>query len=176
MFIVLPLSHQTYTLFIKNINIVHQKNDFGILIESHFRATAHGKGPCDGSGGNLKRLAAKASLQRSTKHPNLTAQDLFKWAKENLKETVILSSSTDAHTEITKELRTRFSESITIPGTLKYHAFISNENGQLQLKKFSFATKIKLFPKKAVKPAVKKNTKKTQKSKKETNNLDYFEL
>ena len=84
----------------------------------------------------------------------MTAQDLFKWAKENLNETIILFSSTEAHTEITKELKTRFSESITIPGILKYHAFILNENGQLQLQKFSFATKFDLFPKKAVKPAV----------------------
>ena len=99
-------------------------------ISKHF----YGKGPGDGIGGNLKRLAAKASLQRSAKNLILTAQDLFKWAKENLKETIILFISTEAHTEITKELKTRFSESITIPGTLNYHASIPNENGQLQLK------------------------------------------
>ena len=71
-----------------------------------------------------------------------------------------------AHTEITKELKTRFSESITIPGTLKCHAFIPDENGQLQLKKFSFATKLDLFPKKAVKPAVQKTHKKAKKRRK----------
>ena len=71
--------------------------------------------------------------------------DLFKWAKENLKERVILFNSRETHTEITKQLKTRFSESITIPGTLKYHAFIPNENGLLQLNKFSFATKFNLF-------------------------------
>ena len=93
---------------IKNINIVNHKHDFGILAESHFHATARGKGPGGGIGGNLKRLAAKDSLQHSAKSPTLTAQDLFKWAKENLKETVILFSSTEA-LEITKELKTRFS-------------------------------------------------------------------
>ena len=89
----------------------------------------------------------------------MTTRDLFKWAKENLKETVILFSSTEAHTEVTKKRKSRFSESITIPGTLKYHVFIPIENGQLQLKKFSFATKFDLFPKKNVKPAVQKTQK-----------------
>ena len=30
-----------------------------------FLATSHGKGPCDGIGGTVKRLATKASLQRT---------------------------------------------------------------------------------------------------------------
>ena len=32
-------------------------------VKWHFYGTSHGKGPCDGLGGNVKRLAAKASLQ-----------------------------------------------------------------------------------------------------------------
>ena len=47
-------------------------------------------GPCDGIGGNLKRLAARASLQASSKDPILTADVLYQWAKKNLVETSIL--------------------------------------------------------------------------------------
>ena len=37
---------------------------FGISAEWHFSATLHGKGSCDGLGGTVKRLGARASLQR----------------------------------------------------------------------------------------------------------------
>ena len=46
------------------INLVYHEEDFGMPAEWHFFATSHGKGPCDGVGGTVKRLAARASLQR----------------------------------------------------------------------------------------------------------------
>ena len=46
------------------LNLCHHRNDFGIPAEWHFSATSHGKGACDGLGGTVKRLAARASLQR----------------------------------------------------------------------------------------------------------------
>ena len=46
------------------VNLCHHKDDFGISTEWHFSATSHGKGACDGLGGTVKRLAARASLQR----------------------------------------------------------------------------------------------------------------
>ena len=38
---------------------------FGITAERNFFATSHGKNLCDGVGGTVKHLAARASLQRS---------------------------------------------------------------------------------------------------------------
>ena len=46
------------------LNLCHHNEDFGMDAEWNFFATSHGKGPCDGLGGTVKRLAAKASLQR----------------------------------------------------------------------------------------------------------------
>jgi len=45
------------------VNLCLHNHDFGIKAEWHFSATSHGKGACDGLGGTVKRLAAKASLQ-----------------------------------------------------------------------------------------------------------------
>ena len=45
-------------------NLCNHKVDFGIDAEWHFFVTSHGKGPCDGLGGTVKRLAAKSSRQR----------------------------------------------------------------------------------------------------------------
>lgn len=44
-------------------------------------ATSHGKGPCDGVGGALKRAAAHASLQRPLDNQIVNARDLYLFAK-----------------------------------------------------------------------------------------------
>jgi hypothetical protein len=49
--------------FKKFINLLHHKQDFNLDGEWHFFATSHGKGPFDGIGGTVKRLARRASLQ-----------------------------------------------------------------------------------------------------------------
>ena len=41
-------------------------------IRSHFSATSHGKGACDCLGETVKRLAARASLQRPYKYQIMT--------------------------------------------------------------------------------------------------------
>ena len=46
------------------VNLCNHKADFEIDAEWYSFATSHGKGLCDGLGGTVKRLAAKASLQR----------------------------------------------------------------------------------------------------------------
>ena len=46
------------------LNLCHHEIDFGMSAEWNFFATSHGKGPCDGVGGTVKRLATRASLQR----------------------------------------------------------------------------------------------------------------
>ena len=58
-------------------NLQVHEEDFDIPAEFHFHGTAHGKGACDGIGANIKRFAARSSLQRSSKHHILTPQVLF---------------------------------------------------------------------------------------------------
>lgn len=41
----------------------HKKND-NFIVEWHFSATSHGKGPCDGIGGTFKRNATRASIRQ----------------------------------------------------------------------------------------------------------------
>lgn len=45
-------------------NLCNHDEDFGLAAEWHFSATANGKGTCDGIGGTVKRLAARASSPR----------------------------------------------------------------------------------------------------------------
>ncbi|XP_044005534.1 uncharacterized protein LOC122850452 [Aphidius gifuensis] len=58
------------------------EHDYQIEAEWHYFATAHGKGPCDGVGGTLKREAARASLQRRVDEQITNAKELFNWANE----------------------------------------------------------------------------------------------
>ena len=48
------------------------KTDFGIDALWSFFATSHGKSPCDGIGGTVKRTIARASLQRPLNDQLLT--------------------------------------------------------------------------------------------------------
>jgi hypothetical protein len=48
----------------KLLNIICHNEHLAVPAEWHFLATTYGKSACDGVGGTLKRLAAKASLQQ----------------------------------------------------------------------------------------------------------------
>ena len=65
-------------------NLTYNKDDFSSDAEWHFFATSHGKGPWDGLGGTVKRLATKASLQRPYKDQIMNVQQLYLWSKENI--------------------------------------------------------------------------------------------
>ena len=55
----------------------NHNQDFGAEAEWHFSATAHGKGSCNGLGATVKRLAARASLQRPYKDQIMDAKQLL---------------------------------------------------------------------------------------------------
>ena len=49
-----------------------------------FFVSSHDKGPCDGVGGLLKRMATKASLQRLYQDQIQTSHQLYEFAKQNV--------------------------------------------------------------------------------------------
>ncbi|KAJ8684991.1 hypothetical protein QAD02_020784 [Eretmocerus hayati] len=57
-------------------NLTHHYSDYGVEAEWNFFATSHGKGPCHGLAGCIKRNAARASLQD---HLILNAEQLSEW-------------------------------------------------------------------------------------------------
>lgn len=59
------------------VNLSCHELDFNIPADWSFHAIANGKESCDEIGVNLKRLAAKASLQRSWSDQILTALALY---------------------------------------------------------------------------------------------------
>ena len=119
------------------INLCHHEVDFGIPAQWHFSATSHGKGAWDGLGGTVKRLAARASLQRPTDDQIMTPFQLYKWASENI-PAVTFNYCTTTEYDIEKSfLEKRFEKSQTIPGIRSLHSFIPISTDSLQTGRYS---------------------------------------
>ena len=110
------------------VNLCLHNHDFGIKAEWHFSATSHGKGACDGLGGTVKRLAAKASLQRPYEDQIMTPFQLYEWA------------STEEYKREKTFLEDRFQKSRTVVGTRSLHAFIPKTTDTITTKRFSLST------------------------------------
>lgn len=89
------------------VNLTCHEKDFGLVAEWHFFPTSHGKGACDGLGGTLKRLAARASLQRAS-NPIQTLKQLFEWANESLCNISSKYVTSEKYIVADKKLKTRF--------------------------------------------------------------------
>lgn len=118
-------------------NLVYHQRDFGIQGEWHFFATSHGKGPCDGLGGTIKRLAKHASLQRPHTDQITDPLQLFQWANENIKNLNIEYCTKEEHANHTVELANRFQLAVPVKGTRKFHGFLPQSQTELIAKTFS---------------------------------------
>ncbi|KAJ8676617.1 hypothetical protein QAD02_012404 [Eretmocerus hayati] len=125
-------------------NLTYHHSDFGVEAEWNFFATSHGKGPCDGLAGCIKRNAARASLQG---HLILNAEQLFEWAKNAMKNVEFFYLSQEDYEETRRFLeRERFPFCKTVQGTQGYHAFtpLQNPSGHVSVKKISNSNESKI--------------------------------
>ena len=123
------------------LNLCHHNEDFGMDAEWNFFATSHGKGPCDGLGGTVKRLAAKASLQRCAEGRNteqiLTAEAFFKFCKDNIKNIEFKYSTSVEYEKTSLKLKDRLEMASTIAGTQKLHCFRPVDKETVIVKEFT---------------------------------------
>ena len=119
------------------VNLCHHQSDFGVPAEWHFSATSHGKGACDGVGGTVKRLAARASLQRPYDGQIMTPRQLYEWAVENIPSVKFHYCTVSDYKREELLLKERFEISRTIPGTRKLHSFIPVTRNKVCTKVYS---------------------------------------
>lgn len=121
------------------INLLYHETDFAINAEWHFFATSHGKSPCDGIGGTVKRLVARASLQAATSNQILNPCQMFKWVTANISGIRFFFISSVDIQENTKSyhLESRFSSIKTIPGTRSHHSFIRKGHNDIEMRRLS---------------------------------------
>ena len=118
-------------------NLTYHKQDFGIDAEWHFFATSHGKNACDGVGGSLKRLAAKASLQRPIEDQILTPLQFYRFCAANVTGIRSFFVSSEDITSIGKTLEDRFTKFGTVKGTRSNHCFIPTTQMTLNISRIS---------------------------------------
>jgi len=119
------------------INLCYHQKDFGIAAEWHFSATSHGKGACDGLGGTVKRLAARASLQRPYNEQIMTPRQLFDWACSSISSAHFEYCSNEQYELERQNLEERFEQSRTIPGTRKLHSFVPLSLSEVRVRRYS---------------------------------------
>ena len=118
-------------------NLLNHSTDHGLHAEWNFFGTSHGKNTCDGIGGTVKRLAARASLQHTYKDHILTSKQLFDFCLKNIagmKFFFVPSSKVDEHHCLLQE---RLESHSTVPGTRHNHWFVPLSKTELKIGKVS---------------------------------------
>ncbi|XP_034240315.1 uncharacterized protein LOC117644795 [Thrips palmi] len=105
-------------------NVAMHEADYGVPAEWHFFATSHGKGPSDGLGGTLKRLATRASLQRPYEDQIQTPEELHAWAATSLKGLNCVFVKSAAVRKHERKLNRRFSTAVALGGIRSHHSMI----------------------------------------------------
>ena len=119
------------------LNLCHHKEDFSMECEWNFFATSHGKSPCDGIGGTVKRLTAKASLQRPIKNQITTAAQMVEFCSENVKGINFLHISKEQMKGIRNYMDKRFVYARTVPGTRGFHQYVPISQNIIGCKRMS---------------------------------------
>lgn len=124
-------------------NICMHEKDFGVKCTWHFCPSSHGKGPCDGKGGCLKRLAMAASIRGEYTIDSALA--FYNWtqsteAAHHFKgdwNFVYVSKEECESAEKEFNEMDRFKDLRSIPGTQKFHEFIPYDEDHILCRDFS---------------------------------------
>ena len=106
------------------INLTFHQQDFNRTATWVFFAASHGKSPCDGIGGTVKRCLTRESLSRPLNGHILTAKDAFEYCQSSVKGiTFVFMDIQFVARKRELMLSQRVSIGATIPGTQSYHVF-----------------------------------------------------
>ena len=99
--------------YLKNIaNLNYHYTDYELKVAWHFFATSHGKSPCDGTGGSVKCLIARTSLQNTR---ILNINEMYKWSAghtNGVKCFKVTENEVESHIN-TFDLENRYSKTYT---------------------------------------------------------------
>ena len=85
----------------------------------------------------MKRLAARASLQRPYNQQIMTPRQLYNWAHDNIPAIFFHYCSIEEYKAEEQFLQDRFARACTIAGTRKPHFFIPSSESTLLTKQYS---------------------------------------
>ena len=119
------------------LNLCMHKSDFLIDCAWNFFATSHGKSPCDGIGGTVKRTATKASLQRPLDQQITTAKEMYLFCENHIKNVAFSYVSDEEMSKVRIFLDERFKLAKSIPGTRSFHQYIPLNKSTISCKRVS---------------------------------------
>lgn len=116
------------------LNLCNQVDDFGVTADWNFFATAHGKGPCDGIGGTLKREILKHTLAACPSLQLDSPKKIFDWCVQNIQFAAFFWYDTDMYDMYSNILSERMKSAKLIPGTRDFHFYKPLNNKSLEVK------------------------------------------
>lgn len=117
-------------------NLCCHEIDIGMPAEWHFFATSHGNGPCDGVGGTVKCLAARASLQRPYDNQIMTAHHLFLIAQSEIPSVNFYFATTEEYQQEAALLYNRYESARTV-AELRLHCIHPISSELVEVREFS---------------------------------------
>jgi len=126
-----------YKNFKNFFNLTHHFQDFGFKASWSFFATSHGKSPCDGIGGMIKRKLTQASLKRPINDQILSTEAIYAFCREEISSVNFFLISKETLQSTRKFLQKRYAAASTVPGTRSFHHFESDSIGVLKFKRVS---------------------------------------
>ncbi|KAK3931046.1 Pseudouridine-5'-phosphate glycosidase [Frankliniella fusca] len=123
------------------LNLRKHFEDFQVRARWHFFASCHGKGPCDGLAGRMKRLAMLESLRRLRKESILTASQFYEWAKRIFVDSTWVELVTKQEMEEFRLLyESRYTKDVpALEGISSAHCLIPLSSSVMQVKQYSSA-------------------------------------
>ena len=112
-----------YKSFKSFLNLCYHKTDFGIDAIWSFFATSHGKSPCDGVGGTVKRKMMRASLQRPCNDQILTFEAVKNFCETSIKGITFIAIDKNDMEKVREDLNERYKLGQTVEGTRSLHHF-----------------------------------------------------
>jgi len=121
--------------------LIYHIPDFQVTARWHYFASCHGKGPCDGLAGRMKRLAMLESLRRLREESILTARQFYEWAKRVFEDSTWVELVTKEEIE---EFRlvygSRYMKNVpALEGISSAHCLIPLSSNVMQVKQYSSA-------------------------------------
>ncbi|KAK3914359.1 Latrophilin Cirl [Frankliniella fusca] len=118
------------------LNLNLHEEDFGVPAEWHYFATSHGKGPCDGLAGTLKRNAYLASIRNTAIRNPI---EFYQWAKEKMVNVNVSFIASEDVKQISQDLEKRFALAMSVPQMRKQHSVVPHSRGMVLTRPYSFA-------------------------------------
>ena len=118
-------------------NLCKHESDMGVKAVWSFFATSHGKSPCDGIGGTVKRSTAMESLRRPLENQILSVEAMMTHCTNALPTIHFVHLSKEELNDLTLKLEPRFQKASTIKGTRSFHYFEPLSENKLGIKRIS---------------------------------------